>query len=203
LEFKLRLQEFVELIRADNYTEALNYSREHFSKFGNEQLANISQAMILLAIKPDFRHLFPQYKFLFEEHRWVELMHLYVLDSYRLHSLTKQSLLELNLQVGLAVLKTVFCYDKESHNENCPTCHDDLNKLAQPLPFSPHVHTSLVCKITGEVMDYNNPPLFLPNGNIYGEKVLNKMANENGGKVTCPETKQIFNISELRKVFIS
>jgi macrophage erythroblast attacher len=49
---------------------------------------------------------------------------------------------------------------------------DGFRKLAEPLPFSKQHHSKLVCYITKELMDTENPPRVLPNGYVYSEKVL-------------------------------
>lgn len=50
-------------------------------------------------------------------------------------------------------------------------CSKSLNKLAQPLPMAHCANSRLVCKISGEVMNENNPPMMLPNGYVYGYNV--------------------------------
>lgn len=40
------------------------------------------------------------------------------------------------------------------------------NMLARDLPYSHHSQSFLICRHTGEVMDENNPPMALPNGQV-------------------------------------
>ena len=49
MEFNLRIQEFVELIRTDNRMGAIKHARKHFSSFEEEHLTTIQQVMALLA----------------------------------------------------------------------------------------------------------------------------------------------------------
>lgn len=49
MEFKLRVQEFVELIRSDRRMEAIKHARKHFPSFEDEHLCTIQQVMALLA----------------------------------------------------------------------------------------------------------------------------------------------------------
>ena len=51
-------------------------------------------------------------------------------------------------------------------------------------------------------MNEHNHPLMLPNGYVYGETALKKMAGENAGNVICPKTKEIFTFNSASKVFI-
>ena len=53
----------------------------------------------------------------------------------------------------------------------CPVCSENIGKLAKSLPSSSHPGTSLICRISGEIMDHNNPPVALPNGELYSDKV--------------------------------
>ena len=50
-------------------------------------------------------------------------------------------------------------------------CSRSLNKLAQPLPMAHCANSRLVCKISGDVMNENNPPMMLPTGYVYGYNV--------------------------------
>lgn len=87
-------------------------------------------------------------------------------------------------------------------NSTPPVCNDLLNQLAKPLPVAHCSHSKLVCYITGQPLNENNPPLVLPNGNVYGEMALKQMATENDGKVVCARTKEIYHYNELSKVYV-
>ncbi|KAG7571478.1 hypothetical protein FFLO_00661 [Filobasidium floriforme] len=89
-------------------------------------------------------------------------------------------------------------------NIDCPTCAKDLSILAREVPFSHHVNSTLVCRISGEVMDDTNYPMAFPNGYVYSYNALRAMAKEhNGVFVTCPRTGEQCSFSRLRKVFIT
>lgn len=60
-------------------------------------------------------------------------------------------------------------------------CSRSLNKLAQPLPMAHCANSRLVCKISGDVMNENNPPMMLPNGYVYGYNVRAGPAGRAGG----------------------
>uniref|UniRef100_A0AAY5KM22 E3 ubiquitin-protein transferase MAEA n=1 Tax=Esox lucius TaxID=8010 RepID=A0AAY5KM22_ESOLU len=94
------------------------------------------------------------------------------------------------------------CYkeDGTSKNPDCPVCSKSLNKLAQPLPMAHCANSRLVCKISGEVMNENNPPMMLPNGYVYGYNSLLSIRQDD--KVICPRTKEVFNFSQAEKVYI-
>lgn len=49
MEFNIRIQEFVELIRCDRRMDAIKHARKHFPTFEEEHLNSIQQVMALLA----------------------------------------------------------------------------------------------------------------------------------------------------------
>ncbi|XP_035830758.1 protein MAEA homolog [Helianthus annuus] len=94
------------------------------------------------------------------------------------------------------------CYEDDCTKED-PLPQESFQKLAMPLPFSKQHHSKLVCYITEELMDTENPPLVLPNGYVYSTKALKEMATNNNGKITCPRTGLVCNYIEVTKAFIS
>lgn len=88
-------------------------------------------------------------------------------------------------------------------NINCPVCNDQFAALAAPLPIALHSHSCLVCRVTGEIMNEDNPPMALPNGHVYSRKAIHTIAAKNNGKIVCPVTGFVCRLEEIRKVFIS
>ena len=92
------------------------------------------------------------------------------------------------LQAGLSALKT------PQSLAGCGARADPLHlpafrRLAEPLPFSKHVHSKLVCAITGEPMDEHNPPMVTPGGGaVYSEHGVSLVAARNGGTFVCPDS---------------
>lgn len=46
-----------------------------------------------------------------------------------------------------------------------------MRVLAAEVPMSHHVNSTIVCRISGRVMDSENEPLAFPNGYVYSSKV--------------------------------
>ncbi|WVQ99417.1 hypothetical protein IAU59_006551 [Kwoniella sp. CBS 9459] len=88
-------------------------------------------------------------------------------------------------------------------NVDCPTCGEYMRVLAKEVPMSHHVNSTIVCRISGQVMDSQNEPLAFPNGYVYSSKALKQMAEANFDVVTCPRTRDSCSFSRLRKVYIS
>lgn len=64
-----------------------------------------------------------------------------------------------------------------------------FRRLAEPLPFAKHVHSKLVCAITGEPMNEHNPPMVTPlGGAVYSQRGVSLVASRNGGVFVCPDT---------------
>ncbi|KAG9338544.1 hypothetical protein JZ751_025600 [Albula glossodonta] len=220
LEFSLRIQEFIELIRQNKRMDARSsqvkgtatlrmgllqarlcgHARKHFSQAEGGQLDEVRQVMGMLAFPSD-THISP-YKDLLDPARWKMLIQQFRYDNYRLHQLGNNSVFTITLQAGLSAIKTPQCYkeDGTSKNPDCPVCSKSLNKLAQPLPMAHCANSRLVCKISGEVMNENNPPMMLPNGYVYGYNSLLSIRQDD--KVVCPRTKEVFSFSQAEKVYI-
>nr|XP_046151017.1 E3 ubiquitin-protein transferase MAEA-like isoform X3 [Oncorhynchus gorbuscha] len=200
LEFSLRIQEFIELIRQNKRMDAVRHARKHFSQAEGGQLDEVRQVMGMLAFPSD-THISP-YKDLLDPARWKMLIQQFRYDNYRLHQLGNNSVFTITLQAGLSAIKTPQCYkeDSTSINPDCPVCSKSLNKLAQPLPMAHCANSRLVCKISGEVMNENNPPMMLPNGYVYGYNSLLSIRQDD--KVICPRTKEVYNFSQAEKVYV-
>lgn len=201
LEFRLRCQEFVELARARRRQDAISYMRKYISvSCEGDRFLDIQRFMGLLTFDPSTTC--QPYKDMYSELKWTELETAFKHDNYRLHGLTRESTIEILLKAGLASLKTRKCGTEADRKPNCPTCVEPYLSLAQSLPRSRHENSVLVCRISGEIMDENNPPMAMPQGNVYSMKAMKKIADENGGIVVDPRTQEKARFEELRKCFI-
>lgn len=77
-----------------------------------------------------------------------------------------------------------------------------LQELAVQLPWAKHVKSKLVCSISKQAIDDMNPPLVMPNGFVYAGSALKSMAARAQGQVTCPQTKQTFDLQECVRAYI-
>ncbi|XP_022664768.1 macrophage erythroblast attacher-like isoform X2 [Varroa destructor] len=203
LEFNIRQQEFIELIRLGQRMEAVKHARRHFSTLEPEQLDDIQRTMFLLALPVDnFEAIRAPYRDLCDPNRWRRLVELFRYENHRLYQLGRSSVFSVTLQAGLSALKTPHCYRSEVSNANCPVCSRHLNVLAQALPFAHCAQSRLICWLSGAPLNENNAPLMLPNGHVYGEIALKDMASTNRGKITCPRTGDVFDLKDCEKVFV-
>ncbi|KAF9558375.1 Golgi transport complex subunit 4 [Mortierella alpina] len=202
LEFSLRMQEFIELARERRSQEAIAYAQKHLTPWQETHLTEISHVMALLAFPPETKcH---PYKRLYDQSRWNDLISQFRSNNFALQFFTPEPLLNVTLQAGLSALKTPMCYQPDHRNINCPVCDPQtLGALATDLPLSHHFNSSIVCRISGEIMNEDNLPMALPNGYVYSYNALMEMASLNNGKITCPRTGIVYDISQMKKVFIS
>ncbi|XP_064630741.1 E3 ubiquitin-protein transferase MAEA-like [Lineus longissimus] len=202
LEFNLRQQEFIELIRCNKRMDAVRHARKFFTNLEDNQLFDVQRVMGLLAFPSD-TNVSP-YKELLDTSRWESLVQQFRYENFRLHQLNTYSIFGVCLQAGLSALKTPQCYkkDQETRNPDCPVCSKHLNELARSLPFSHCSQSRLICAMSGKSLNEHNPPMMLPNGYVYGCDALSIMAAENDGKVVCPRTKEVYTLDEVDKVFV-
>ncbi|CDO77084.1 hypothetical protein BN946_scf184473.g28 [Trametes cinnabarina] len=202
LEFDLRLQEYIELARAGKTVEAMAYSKKHLLPWQETHFYQIVQAAALLCYRPSTSC--GPYKRLYDPSRWTMLIQSFRLAIYHLSTLPTEPLLHLAMYAGLASLKLPACYNHETRNVDCPVCNSDLGVLAKEVPFSHHVNSTIVCRSTGKIMDADNMPMAMPNGQVYSKEVFDHMAAKNGGWVFDPRNPaDRCRYTELRKVFIS
>jgi hypothetical protein len=113
-------------------------------------------------------------KRLYDHSRWATLTQSFRLAIYTLNTLPTEPLLHLALYAGLASLKLPSCYDLDhagTKNVDCPVCDAGLGKLAEEVPFSHHVNSTIVCRLSGKIMDGDNMPMAFRNGNVYSREV--------------------------------
>ncbi|KAJ6720346.1 E3 UBIQUITIN-PROTEIN TRANSFERASE MAEA [Salix viminalis] len=199
-EFQLRLQEYIELVRAENHMGAIAYARKYLAPWAAMHTKEMQQVFATVAFKG-----IPEcsvYKAFFEPKQWDYLVEQFKQEFCRLYGMNPEPLLNIFLQAGLSSLKTPYCYEDDCTRED-PLSQESFRKLAIPLPYSKQHHSKIVCYITKELMDTENPPQVLPNGYVYSTKALEEMAKRNDGKITCPRTSLVCNYSELVKAYIS
>jgi len=198
LEFNLREQEFIEYIRNNRRLEAVKHARKYFVNLDESQMGDVQKVMGLLAFPADTE--IPPYKALLDPGRWQTLVNQFRQENFKLYQLSHHSVYSITLQAGLSALKTPQCYkdDGTGRNANCPTCSTHLNHLAKDLPYAHCAQSRLICGISGEPLNENNPPMMLPNGRVFGHN----MATENDNRVVCPHTKEIFKLDEAERVFV-
>jgi macrophage erythroblast attacher len=177
--------------------------KQHVVPFADLHLRAIQQLMGLVAFPADTNCM--PYRLLYDKSfRWRALIKQFRSDNYTLHSLAPLSALEVTLQAGLSALKTASCARRDDKNVNCPVCVEQtFSLLAEKLPLGHHVNSCYVCRITGEIMDEDNPPMVTPDGYVYSRKSVKETALKNNDLFRCPRTQKVYPSSKLKKMFLT
>ncbi|XP_073963381.1 E3 ubiquitin-protein transferase Katazuke [Choristoneura fumiferana] len=199
IEFKIRLQEFIELVRADRRLEAVKYAKKHLSQYEDGQLEDIQHCMGMLAF-PNDTEVEP-YASLLARGRWAALERQFRAEHARLLHPAPLPALPVALQLGLHALNTPQCYNAATQVAACPACAAPLNQLARTLPHAHVSHSRLVCRLSRAPLNEHNQPMALPNGQVYGEQALKEMMNEHGS-IVCPKTNEVFCMKRVEKVYV-
>jgi len=198
LEFKLRTQEFIELVRNGEKIRAIHHSRQHLAGWAESHLEDFQQVMGALVFGED-SPCYP-YRELFQASQWEGLAQAFYQELFRLNSMTQQSLLTLELQAGLSALKSPAASSRHESKED-PLHHQGFRTLAEGLPYAKHVHSRLICAISKETMNENNPPMVLPCGTVYSQKAI--QLHTSAESFLDPITGDTTPLSELRRAYIS
>ena len=205
LEFELRLQQFVELVRAgtiDKRLEARAHAQVHLAPNSSSRAESVMQVAGLLAQPPTAQA--EPYRSLFSPSRWHHLSELFIATHHTLLALPIHPLLHVALSSGLSALKTPACHSAynptssaSSATQNhsrviatttslCPICSMELNDLARNVPYAHHTTSSV-----------EPDPVVLPNGRIYGRERLEELQRKlvmggggGGGRVQGPDGMQ-------------
>ncbi|KAL5114527.1 GID complex subunit containing RING finger motif [Pleosporales sp. CAS-2024a] len=230
LEFELRLQQYVELVRQGHeagmsnmdgmesdgmhgvnigggggelkLVQAKEHAKKYLSMSGDPDL--FRRAACLLAYKP-WDDVEP-YVSLYSPSRWAHLAKTFVSTHHSLYSLPPRPLLHVALSAGLSALKTPAChsaYTSSSANAASSTtsvCPICSTELNELARNVPYAHH------TKSIV--KNDPVVLPNGRIYGQDQLtafNKKIGTDVGWVRDPVDGikgDAWPESEVHKVYI-
>ncbi|KAF8244717.1 hypothetical protein K440DRAFT_4421 [Wilcoxina mikolae CBS 423.85] len=201
LEFELRLQQFIEMVRSCRRPEALAHSKKYLAPHAETHFKDIQRAAGLLTVFPSTA--VARYKTLFSPERWEILANSFVNTHHNLYGLPQRPSIHIALSAGLSSLKTPSCHSSIASSSSntastttslCPICSTELNNLARHVPYAHHARSSV-----------EPDPVILPNGRIYGRERLDLLAsklNLPAGKVRDPTTGEELEASMLRKVYI-
>lgn len=201
VEFDFRAQEFLALVRAGARRDALAYARLWFPAHAERRLASLQRTMTCLAFDPDTQH--PRYRPLFDEHaRFADLARRFFRAAMAVAGAPATAPLLVYTTAALATLKTTACTLDGERSDACPACHEPLRPLAAIVPVALRQQSFLLCRMSGAVMGDDNPPLALPNGNVYSTSALTAQAAENGGRVRDMRTGEVFTLEECVKLHV-
>jgi hypothetical protein len=164
----------------------------------------LERVMALVACQPHALHA--RYSAYFSPKRWTYLKDLFLTNFCEISGLFPQPILIAALRAGLSALKTPSCHaqdDQPTRNMHCPVCVKPLCELARDVPRAHHVHSTILCSISGLVIGGDELAGVGPNGSVYAYKVFEEGAKRNGGVFVDPRTGESFTMSQVRKLYIT
>lgn len=210
LEFKLRRQEFIELLKLGDISGSIKLSQKHFPGWIETNYGEIREALALICWIPflkkgiEWRNgIVRKYEILLDQEiQWEMIKEQFKKDFISIYQVDQSSQLIKTVRTGLAVLKTRQCNKNECEGSECPACSGPLRELANQLPFGHFETTKIRCRITGKLVSEDDPPMALPNGQVYSESGLKLLCeSSSAGVLKCPVSGQSFLLSDARKCF--
>jgi macrophage erythroblast attacher len=119
LEFRLRLQEVVELIRSNKRLEAIQYAQTHLTPLAMQQenpelkqaaIQDVQAAMTTLAFESPETCGIASYAKLFATDRWTDLVDLFRKTFFEVYGMHSPPSLSIALHAGLSSLNTRACH---------------------------------------------------------------------------------------------
>ncbi|KAI0105487.1 CTLH/CRA C-terminal to lish motif domain-containing protein [Nemania sp. FL0031] len=209
LEFMLRYQQYIEIVRNRKIDEAIAHARRYLAPYKKIYTKEYYNACGLAGMNQRDSDQVETYRELYSPKRWQMLADLFTSTHNSLLSLPPIPLLHIALSSGLSALKTPACHSIHpnaaavpSHHTSlslatsvCPICSKELNELARNVPHALHSKSHVEPDL-----------LLLPNGRAYGEARLQECAKQAGlppGQVKDLRTGDVYTVDQLKKVFIS
>ena len=88
----------------------------------------------------------------------------------------------------------------EQHVTECPVCTPPFSRIAARLPTVQRSLTTIVCRLSGELMHEDNPATVLPDGNVYSYRALKERCN-GSGRFAHPITGEVLELDQMRRAF--
>lgn len=206
LEFKLRLQQYIELLRSNTPAkteEAIVYAKKHIVPYRSQYPREVQQACGLLAIPPSLAGSGGCAYGSVYEPRWAELATLFTETHNKLLSLPSVPLLHVALSSGLSALKTPACHAHAAAGTQpaaqakgvCPICSTELNDLAKAVPYAHHTKSYV-----------EHDLVLLPSGRAVGRQRLLDEAAKAGldeGFVKDQANGAVVPVGDCRRVYIT
>ncbi|PFH36675.1 hypothetical protein BESB_048670 [Besnoitia besnoiti] len=199
-ESELHVQHVLELLKKKDAKTAVAYLKANVGPDDLSRCADIRKVVTLTALLEDPP---PQYAALFGIERWHRLACLFLHTSAQVYGFSVKPTLVALLQAGFSALKSSVCEEQKS--ASCPACLPEWTDYVQKV-LTPHrVQSFLICPISGEVMDADNPPLASPDGHVYSTTAIRALAAAapDGKTVICPKTKQAYPLERFSRIYVT
>ncbi|KAH8889336.1 hypothetical protein GQ53DRAFT_825645 [Thozetella sp. PMI_491] len=205
LEFMLRCQQFIELLRSGTPNKAIEHAKKFLAPYRETYPDDVIKIAGLLAHRADTT--VEPYATAYSPDRWATLAEHFVEVHNQLLGLPPFPILHTALSSGLSALKTPACHashatsgSQPGHGTSlitnvCPICSTELNELARTVPYAHHSKSHVEHDLR-----------LLPNNRAYGKARLEEYASKAGlpsGQIKDLVTGQQYAWGQTRKVFIT
>ncbi|GIX61736.1 uncharacterized protein BcabD6B2_11710 [Babesia caballi] len=103
-----------------------------------------------------------RYRELTSAHRWVQLAQEFERCIETIYGMGPFPQLERMMHTGFCAIKSTTCGDQR--NSTCPACLPVWREYVDKVPAALKLNSALLCPVTGELMNYDNPPYASPGG---------------------------------------
>eukprot|EP01060_Flectonema_neradi_P038174 TRINITY_DN7941_c0_g1_i1.p1 TRINITY_DN7941_c0_g1~~TRINITY_DN7941_c0_g1_i1.p1 ORF type:complete len:391 (+),score=47.41 TRINITY_DN7941_c0_g1_i1:104-1174(+) len=198
IEFDIKLQMCADIGVKDAHG-AVEYCTKNIIPICQKEKCYLDQVAKMLGwlVATDEMKSSSRYSFADPE-KWAQLSEQFVSSYLRVCYIPETPLFLQCLQAGLLCLNTS---KVSSLSVSDPLSNSLFASLAEGLPCMTRKNSVLLCRITGEVMDDNNPPTVTPQGYVYSEAGIEQSVGS-GDTFTCPQTGSQHPVQSLRKVFV-
>ena len=152
------------------------------------------------------------YRSYYDPKKYQKLENQFKIEQFEVEALPKRSLFEIILQAGICTLKTPVC-SKSSHDDstsaesgdesNCPICSTNVWAIAMNMPFTSKSRSHVICRLSKKRMSEDNPPVALPNNQVYSLSALESRASKKTQEVICPVTGNVYSLDSVTKIYLT
>ncbi|EGR28956.1 hypothetical protein IMG5_166230 [Ichthyophthirius multifiliis] len=200
-QFRLIQQKFIQFLKNDQIQNGRIYFQQHSQQYKDNYISEIKKLFMCILFNKNIDK-YPQYQYYFNEQRWNDLIEQFKSLYYKIYGLTSNSQLNTCLQAGISCLKVLNCqYEKFQCPDKCPICSPFISKLSENVPGTHKVISTLICRITNDVINEDNYALILNNNQVFSEKGVKLMIQQKNN--VCPITKKYVDWQDTRKIFLS
>ncbi|XP_026192103.1 protein fyv10 [Cyclospora cayetanensis] len=211
LETEVQIQNAIYILKHKSSREAVKYLKDKIKPGDLERSPDIRRVLALAAM---LEYPPPEYEYLLGDGRKLELVALFLRTSAAVLGMSRVPLLAPLVFSGLCVVKSGSCGENASTRQvcrtttacvrfSCPACLPELSKAVESLPMPHRMRSNVICSVTGEPMDEDNPPMASPDGYLISKKGLVQLTERSeNGLVVCPKTNNAYPPTTFVRVFI-
>lgn len=178
---------------------AVDYARRHLCHWSSREPETLQRAMAYLALssdlcRGDYAEFYPQH---------ISTGNIFFTQNCSYNYLPGECKLIVHVRAGLSSLqftkRNLNCVDIVSDGDN-PFQLAAFVHVSSSVPAAKYTRSKLVCHVTGQRIDEDNPPLAMPSGFFYSALAMDVLADSYA--ISCPKiSRGTFPLSDLKRVY--